>query len=376
MLIDIRDITKVYEMGQEKVQALARASRSAVERGEYVAIMGPSGSGKSTLMNLIGCLDTPTSGSYVLNGKEVARMTDDELAAIRNQEIGFVFQTFNLLPRTSALQQVELPLVYAGASTKERRERASRRPQGGRSRRPDEPHAQRAVRRPAAARRGRARAHQRPEHPSRRRADRKPRLADRRGDHGALRRAERDAATRSSSSRTRRTSPRTRAASSGSGTGESATIAPTSTPARSPRPERRPPPEPGASRQTTRLPLPSEVSETSVHETNQGRVRIPAHMTTSSTGKFLFRKVEKAIEAIERAADPSATIMQTASTVIEQFSGVLGVRGGRLYVRRDGGYELTRTFGDVPDVDARACSSRRTTRRSSGSWTTASSSWT
>ena len=123
MLIDIRDITKVYAMGEEKVQALAGVS-VGVERGEYVAIMGPSGSGKSTLMNLIGCLDTPSSGSYILNGKEVARMTDDELAAIRNQEIGFVFQTFNLLPRTSAIQQVELPLVYAGLSRKDRRERA------------------------------------------------------------------------------------------------------------------------------------------------------------------------------------------------------------------------------------------------------------
>ena len=125
MLIDIRDITKVYQMGDQKVQALAGVSLG-VERGEYLAIMGPSGSGKSTLMNLIGCLDTPTSGSYVLNGKEVARMTDDELAAIRNQEIGFVFQTFNLLPRTSAVQQVELPLVYGGASKTERRERAVR----------------------------------------------------------------------------------------------------------------------------------------------------------------------------------------------------------------------------------------------------------
>ncbi len=123
MLIDIRDITKVYVMGEEKVQALAGVTLG-VERGEYVACMGPSGSGKSTLMNLIGCLDTPSSGSYILNGREVARMTDDELAAIRNQEIGFVFQTFNLLPRTSALQQVELPLVYGGVSRKDRRERA------------------------------------------------------------------------------------------------------------------------------------------------------------------------------------------------------------------------------------------------------------
>jgi putative ABC transport system ATP-binding protein len=123
MLIDIRDITKVYDMGEERVRALDGVSLG-VERGEYVAIMGPSGSGKSTLMNLIGCLDTPTSGSYVLNGREVARMTDDELAQIRNQEIGFVFQTFNLLPRTNALQQVELPLVYTGVPRKARHERA------------------------------------------------------------------------------------------------------------------------------------------------------------------------------------------------------------------------------------------------------------
>jgi putative ABC transport system ATP-binding protein len=125
MLIDIRNITKAYAMGEERVNALSGVTLG-VERGEYVAIMGPSGSGKSTLMNLIGCLDTPTSGSYILNGREVARMTDDELAAIRNQEIGFVFQTFNLLPRTTALQQVELPLVYSGLSRKDRRERAVR----------------------------------------------------------------------------------------------------------------------------------------------------------------------------------------------------------------------------------------------------------
>ena len=123
MLIDIRDITKVYEMGDQQVHALSGVNLG-VERGEYVAIMGPSGSGKSTLMNLIGCLDTPSSGSYILNGKEVARMTDDELAAIRNQEIGFVFQTFNLLPRATALHNVELPLVYAGVSKKDRLERA------------------------------------------------------------------------------------------------------------------------------------------------------------------------------------------------------------------------------------------------------------
>ena len=125
MLIDIRDITKYYDMGEERVRALDGVT-VGVERGEYVAVMGPSGSGKSTLMNLVGCLDTPTSGSYVLNGREVARMTDDELAQIRNQEIGFVFQTFNLLPRTTALQQVELPLVYSGVPRRERRERAVR----------------------------------------------------------------------------------------------------------------------------------------------------------------------------------------------------------------------------------------------------------
>jgi putative ABC transport system ATP-binding protein len=125
MLIDIRNITKVYQMGQTQVHALSGVTLG-VERGEYSAIMGPSGSGKSTLMNLIGCLDTPTSGSYILNGREVARMSDDELAAIRNQEIGFVFQTFNLLPRTTALHQVELPLVYSGLPRKERRDRAVR----------------------------------------------------------------------------------------------------------------------------------------------------------------------------------------------------------------------------------------------------------
>ena len=122
-LIEMKGITKVYRMGQEDVQAL-RGVSLAIEKGEYVAIMGPSGSGKSTLMNLIGCLDTPTAGSYRLNSSEVARMTDDELAAIRNREIGFVFQTFNLLPRTSAVAQVELPLVYSGVPKRERHQRA------------------------------------------------------------------------------------------------------------------------------------------------------------------------------------------------------------------------------------------------------------
>src|SRR6476660_1952577 len=122
-LIDLRDIHKVYDMGAEKVRALNGVDL-VVERGEYVAIMGSSGSGKSTLMNLLGCLDTPSSGSYVLNGVAVQELDDSQLAGIRNKEIGFVFQTFNLLARTDALHNVELPLIYAGLSRAERRERA------------------------------------------------------------------------------------------------------------------------------------------------------------------------------------------------------------------------------------------------------------
>jgi len=110
-------------MGSEEIHAL-RGVSITIDRAEYVAIMGPSGSGKSTLMNLIGCLDTPSKGSYLLNGKEVGAMNDDELARIRNEEIGFVFQTFNLLPRATALHNVELPLVYAGVPSKDRQERA------------------------------------------------------------------------------------------------------------------------------------------------------------------------------------------------------------------------------------------------------------
>ena len=123
LVISIRGVTRLYHMGTETVHAL-RGVDLTIRRNEYLAIMGPSGSGKSTLMNLIGCLDTPTAGHYEFNGRDVAVMSDDELADIRNREIGFVFQSFNLLPRSNALHNVELPLIYAGVRAAERRERA------------------------------------------------------------------------------------------------------------------------------------------------------------------------------------------------------------------------------------------------------------
>jgi len=123
-IIHLENITKTYKVGTQEVKALRSISLD-IYKGEYVAIMGASGSGKSTLMNIIGCLDTPTSGTYILNSKDVSRHTDDELAAIRNSEIGFVFQVFNLLPRNNALENVMLPMVYAGIKKQERREKAT-----------------------------------------------------------------------------------------------------------------------------------------------------------------------------------------------------------------------------------------------------------
>jgi putative ABC transport system ATP-binding protein len=122
-LIRIHDLTREYRMGSERILALQGVTLE-IRRNEYVAIMGPSGSGKSTMMNVLGCLDTPSAGEYWLNGEEISRFTDDALARVRNREIGFVFQTFNLLPRATALHNVELPLVYAGVRARERRERA------------------------------------------------------------------------------------------------------------------------------------------------------------------------------------------------------------------------------------------------------------
>lgn len=124
-IIEIDELRKIYQMGNQEVRALDGVSFD-VQENEYIAIMGPSGSGKSTLMNLIGCLDTPTSGVYILNGQDVSKLEDAELAEVRNREIGFVFQTFNLLPRTDCLSNVELPLIYSGVKTTERRQRSAR----------------------------------------------------------------------------------------------------------------------------------------------------------------------------------------------------------------------------------------------------------
>ena len=132
-LLQIKDIKRDFRLGSEVLHVL-KGINLTIEKGEYVALMGPSGSGKSTLMNILGCLDTPTSGEYILNGKDVSKMTDAELADIRNKEIGFVFQTFNLMPRTTALDNVALPMVYAGVNKEKRHERAKEVLRGQRQR--------------------------------------------------------------------------------------------------------------------------------------------------------------------------------------------------------------------------------------------------
>ncbi len=155
-MIVVEDLWKTYDMGSEQVNAL-QGINLHICRNEYVAIMGPSGSGKSTLMNLIGCLDTPSSGKYWLNEHLVSELNDDELARIRNKEIGFVFQTFNLLARATALHNVELPLIYNGTVAEERLAACQRRSHCRRPRHPHESQAQRAIRRSAPARRHRPR---------------------------------------------------------------------------------------------------------------------------------------------------------------------------------------------------------------------------
>ena len=178
-MIAAEDLWKTYDMGSEQQVHALRGINLRIRRNEYVAIMGPSGSGKSTLMNLIGCLDTPSKGKYWLNSQLVSELDDDELARIRNKEIGFVFQTFNLLARATALHNVELPLIYAGIPTEERMERAKGALAAVGMESAHEPQAERTLRRPTAACRHRARAGQQAvDHPGRR-THGQPRLADR-----------------------------------------------------------------------------------------------------------------------------------------------------------------------------------------------------
>ena len=188
IVIRTYDLWKTYVMGDQEIHAVSGVDIE-IKRGEYVAIMGPSGSGKSTLMNLIGCLDTPTTGQYYINGNLVSEMSDDELARIRNKEIGFVFQTFNLLPRATSLHNVELPLIYSGIASEKRIEMAKKAMRSGGSRTAHAPQAQRTLRRSAPARGDRARAGQQSVHPAGRRAYREPRYRDRQRNHGAVREA-------------------------------------------------------------------------------------------------------------------------------------------------------------------------------------------
>ena len=172
-VIVTRNLQREYDMGGEIVRAL-RGVDLTIRKNEFVAVMGPSGSGKSTLMNLVGCLDSPTAGEYWLNGHRVSELEDDELARIRNKEIGFVFQTFNLLPRATSLHNVELPLVYAGMGAKDRREQAIDALDACRVERPDATSPKRAFGRPTPARGHRTGISQQSQHPPGRRADRQP----------------------------------------------------------------------------------------------------------------------------------------------------------------------------------------------------------
>ena len=190
-VIEVRSLIKTYGHGDAAVHALGGPVDPAtgtspgvellVEQGDFVAVMGSSGSGKSTLMNILGCLDVPTSGRYLLDGIDVGGLDEHQLSLVRNRKIGFVFQSFNLVPRTPALAQVELPLAYAGVKPAERRRRARGRAHPGRARRPDGPPPQRTLRRPAAARGRRPGAGHRARDAARRRAHRQPRQPQHRG---------------------------------------------------------------------------------------------------------------------------------------------------------------------------------------------------
>ena len=185
-MIEIENITKVYQMGETEVRALGGVSLK-IEDGEWIAITGPSGSGKSTLMAILGCLDSPTSGAYKLDGTDVAQMRDDQLASVRNKKIGFVFQQFNLLSRTSALENVALPLLYATGN--HTRDRATAGSGGCRPGRSVGPPPQRTLGRTAAACGDRARVGDRTLNHTGRRTDGQPRFEDGQRDHGAVRRA-------------------------------------------------------------------------------------------------------------------------------------------------------------------------------------------